>query len=168
MQTTDTAALLQTAPEEHSRRCALAKSALDSERWPAAACGLRHAAARAEEWAERARQLAHWCDTQGHHPQRLQAVADHPLLTANRPEPAPAPLSAPLTVEALEAGLMALAHHLGRDHANQVRRAIAGVLLTSQQGPTCTTPAVSPALHAEARLVGFLHDSASLEPADVT
>ena len=36
MQPTDTAALLQAAPEEHSRRCALALSALDSQRWPAA------------------------------------------------------------------------------------------------------------------------------------
>ena len=64
MQTTDTAALLQAAPEEHSRRCALAKSALDSQRWPAAACGLRHAAALALDWASRARAMADWCDAQ--------------------------------------------------------------------------------------------------------
>lgn len=36
MQTPDTAVLLQPAPEEHSRRRALAHSAIDSQRWPAA------------------------------------------------------------------------------------------------------------------------------------
>ena len=64
MQATDTAALLQAAPEEHSRRCALAKNALDLQRWPAAACGLRHAAALAQDWATHARAMADWCDTQ--------------------------------------------------------------------------------------------------------
>lgn len=58
MAPTDTAVLLQAAPEEHSRRCALALSALDSQRWPAAACGLRHAAAQAQDWSIQARRLA--------------------------------------------------------------------------------------------------------------
>lgn len=64
MQPTDLAALLEAAPEQHSRRCSLAKSAIDSRRWPVAACGLRHAAAVAQAWALQARQLADLCDEQ--------------------------------------------------------------------------------------------------------
>lgn len=79
MQTTDPAVLLQTAPEQHSRRCGLAKNAIDSRRWPVAACGLRHAAAMAQNWAVQARQLADWCDAQqkGNAGHSLEA---HPLL----------------------------------------------------------------------------------------
>ncbi|WP_157019827.1 hypothetical protein [Acidovorax temperans] len=161
MQTTDTAALLQAAPEEHSRRCALAKSAIDSKRWPAAACGLRHAAVQAQEWATQARALADLCDAEA------ESGRAHSAVPATLAEPAQALLSpaGPITLEALEAGLMALAHRLGRDHAVHVRRAINGVLQTmhDESGSRRLVPA---ALLAEVQQVGAMHDSASLEPAD--
>lgn len=162
MQPTDTAVLLQAAPEEHSRRCALAKSALDSQRWPAAACGLRHAAAMAQDWAIHARALADWCDAQS------ESGRAHSVVPATLAEPPPilvAP-AGPITPEALEAGLMALAHSLGRDHAVLVRRSINGVLLAALNEPGGVPP-FPPALRVEVLQVGALHDSASLEPADV-
>ena len=165
MQTTDIAALLQAAPEEHSRRCALAKSAIDSQRWPAAACGLRHAAALAQDWASRARSMADWCDAQAE-PGRAHSVVGATLTDTSR-EPALLAPDGPITLEALEAGLMALAHHLGRDHAVHVRRAINGVVLAALSQPH-DGPPVPPALRTEALQVGALHDSASLEPADVS
>ena len=165
MQTTDTAALLQAAPEEHSRRCALAKSAIDSQRWPAAACGLRHAAAQAQDWAAQARSLADWCDTQG------ESGRAHSVVPATLADPSLFPAlmqpAGPITLEAIEAGLMALAHHLGRDHAVHTRRAINGVLLAALNGASGLS-SVPSALRAEAQKVGALHDSASLEPADVS
>lgn len=162
MLSTDSVVLLQAAPEEHSRRCALAKSALDSQRWPAAACGLRHAAVQAQDWAAQARTLADWCDCQA------ESGRAHSVVHATLTEPAPTLLApaGPITAEALEAGLLALAHHLGRDHAIHVRRAINGVLLAALS-ESDGLPPVPPALHAEAQWVGALHDSASLEPADV-
>ena len=161
--TTDIAALLQAAPEEHSRRCALAKNALDLQRWPAAACGLRHAAALAQDLASRARAMADWCDAQAE-PGRAHSVVGATLTDASR-EPALLAPDGPITLEALEAGLMALAHHLGRDHAVHVRRAINGVVLATLSQPS-EVPPVSPALRVQALQVGALHDSASLEPAD--
>lgn len=129
MQPTNTAALLQAAPEEHSRRCALAKSALDLQRWPAAACGLRHAAKLAEEWASQARWLADWCDTQDKSGITLSAIADAPDVE-NLPDSMTA-VGAP-TAEAIEAGLLSLANALGHGHAVRVRRAMNDVL-TAQQ-----------------------------------
>jgi len=149
MHPTESAALLEAAPEQHSRRCALAKNAIDGKRWPAAACNLRTAATLAQEWADRARSLADWCDAQAESgrahstvPATLEADAQALAL-----EPAGLP-----TVEALEAGLMALAHAMGRDHAVRVRRAMNGVLATA---------AIS--LPAEAALIGAGLDSSSLE-----
>lgn len=71
--------VLQSAPEAHQQRCLLAKNAIDTKRWPVAACGLRHAAAMAQNWAIQARQLADWCDAQekGNAGHSLEA---HPLL----------------------------------------------------------------------------------------
>lgn len=163
MQPPDTAALLQSAPEEHSRRCALAKSALDSQRWPAAACGLRHAAAQAQDWAARARELADWCDAQAE-PGRAHSVVGATLADASR-EPVLLAPDGPITLEALEAGLLTLAHRLGRDHAVHVRRTINGVVLAALSQPS-DLPPVPPALRAQVQQVGALHDSASLEPAD--
>lgn len=162
MQSTETAALLQATPEEHSRRCALAKSAIDTQRWPAAACGLRHAASQAQGWANRARELADWCDSQAE-PGRVHSVVGATLTDPLRDPVLLAP-DGPISLEALEAGLMALAHHLGRDHAVHVRRAINGVLLAALNEPVGLP--IPPALHAQVLQVGALHDSASLEPAD--
>ncbi|SFE19481.1 hypothetical protein [Paracidovorax konjaci] len=130
MPTTELAALLQAAPESHSRRCALALHATESRRWPAAVCELRTASAAAEDWAQRARALADWCDAQTESGRAYSAV----------PVPMPAdcqatallPVGAP-TLESLEAGLMALAHSLGREHALRVRRAMNGVLSAQQR-----------------------------------
>lgn len=164
MAPTDLVVLLQAAPEEHSRRCALAHSALDSQRWPAAACGLRHAAAQAQDWAIQARSLADWCDAQAESGRAHSVVGATPTDTSlSTTLLAPA---GPATLEAIEAGLIALAHHLGRDHAVHVRRAINGVLLAALSEPR-DVPPVPPALRAEALQVGALHDSASLEPADL-
>ncbi|WP_311221364.1 MULTISPECIES: hypothetical protein [unclassified Acidovorax] len=133
MPTTDLAALLQAAPESQSRRCALALNAIESSRWPAAACGLRTAATTAEEWAQHTRALADWCDAQAESG-RVHSTAPIPpdfesqaaaLLRAGQPTP-----------ESLEAGLMALAHGLGREHALRVRRAMNGVVVAQQQSAT--------------------------------
>lgn len=136
MQSTETAALLEAAPEQHSRRCALTKSAIDANRWPAAACNLRTAASLAQEWADRARKLADWCDAQAESGRLHSTVSTTlgPEAQAVALEPAGQP-----TLEALEAGLMALAHGVGRDHAMRARRAMNGVLTAQQQG--CAVPA---------------------------
>lgn len=130
MQPSDTAVLLKAPPEEHSRRCALAKSALDSQRWPAAACGLRHAAALALDWASRARELADWCDAQaksGTVPPNFAIYHDgehssDDMAAAGSP-----------TTEAIEAGLLSLARALGHGHTVRVRSAMNGVLRAQQQ-----------------------------------
>lgn len=129
MQTTDLPALLGAEPGQHTRRCALALSAIESSRWPAAACGLRSAAGLVEEWAQQARQLADWCDAQAESGRAYSAV---PVPMPESCQAALLPVGGP-TLESLEAGLMALAHSLGREHALRARRAMNGVLSTQQQ-----------------------------------
>lgn len=129
MQPTETAALLEAAPEAHSRRCALAKNAIEAKRWPAAACNLRTAATLVQEWADRARALADWCDAQAESGRAHSTVAD--TLAADAQATMLEPAGRP-TLEALEAGLMALAHGMGREHAVRVRRAMCGVLAAQQ------------------------------------
>lgn len=140
MQPTETAALLQAAPDKHSHRCAVIKSALDAKRWPAAACGLRHAAKLAEEWASQARWLADWCDTQGKSGITLSAIADAPDVE-NHPDSMTA-VGAP-TAEAIEAELLSLANALGHGHAVRVRRAMNGVLRAKQQEQPSPAEAVA-------------------------
>lgn len=130
MQTTDLPALLRAEPGQHGRRCALALNAIESSRWPAAACGLRSAASLAEEWAQQARQLADWCDAQAESGRAYSAVPV-PMPEGSQAA-APLPVGGP-TVDSLEAGLMALAHGLGREHALRVRRAMNGVLSAQHQ-----------------------------------
>lgn len=132
MAPTDIAVLLLAAPIEHSRRCALAQSALESQRWPVAACGLRHAAAMALEWSAKARELADWCDAQAESGRTGSTVA--PTLVQAGDPGTLLEQAGPVTLEALEAGLMALAHHIGREHAVHTRRAMANVL-RSQAAP---------------------------------
>lgn len=129
------AALLQAAPEAHSRRCALALTAVESSRWPAAACGLRTAATLAEDWAQQARTLADWCDAQGESGRAHSIV---PVLPSSDDQAAAPLLAGQPTAESIEAGLTALSHALGREHAQRVRRAMSGVLQAQQQ---TTTPA---------------------------
>lgn len=52
------------------------------------------------------------------------------------------PVGAP-TLESLEAGLMALAHGLGREQALRVRRAMNGVLSALQQDATAPAGAAA-------------------------
>lgn len=125
MLTTEFAALLQAAPESHSRRCALALNAAESRRWPAAACGLRHAAVMAREWADQVVLLADHCDTQAESGRIASTVA--PTLVEITEPGTLLEQAGPVTIEALEAGLLALAHHLGREHAVHTRRAMANV-----------------------------------------
>ena len=156
MQPTEPAAFLEAAPEQHARRCALAKNAIESKRWPAAACGLRTAATLANEWADRARDLADWCDAQAESGRAYSIVPAtlEPGVQATILEPQGKP-----TVEAIEAGLMTLAHALGRDHAVRVRRAMNGILATANSVAAIPLP-------AEAALIGAHLDSASLEHGD--
>ena len=132
MQATDLAVLLQAAPEEHGRRCALAQSALESQRWPVAACGLRHAAAMSQEWASKARELADWCDAQAESGRTGSTVAPT-LVEITEPGTLVEHAGEP-TLQSLEAGLLSLAHFLGREHAVHTRRAMANVL-RSQAAP---------------------------------
>ena len=156
MQPTDLASLLEEDPKQHSRRCALAKSALNNQRWPAAACNLRTTATLAQEWANRARDLADWCDAQA------ESGRAYSTVPATLEPGAPATIlesQGQPTVEALEAGLMTLAHALGRDHAVRVRRAMNGILATANSAAAIPLP-------AEAALIGAHLDSASLEHGD--
>lgn len=108
--------------------------------------GLRHTASIAQDLATQARQLADWCDAQA---ENLQPNALAPSSPANL-----LTLNGTATVEALEAGLMALANGLGRDHATRVLQAI--------NGATHFTP-IATSLAAEAALIGSALDHDSLE-----
>lgn len=116
------AAILEVAPKQHARRCTLARSAIDSQRWPAAACNLRVAASVAQEWAGSARALADWCDAQAESG-RVISAASNLEDQAKVLEP-----QKQQTLESIEAGLIALAHGLGREHAARTRRAMNGAL----------------------------------------
>lgn len=131
MQTTDTATLLEVAPQKHSRRCALALGHINAGRWAAAASGLRGAAAVAQGSASQMLRLAAFCDERLLRDCASDAASASP---ATSPEPAvdPAP-----TLESIEAGLMALAHTLGLDQALRVRRAMNGVLSAQSAQPAC-------------------------------
>lgn len=122
MQSTDHITLLEAAPEQHGRRCAFVKSAIDTKRWPAATSGLRLAASLANDWARQANEWADWCEAQG-------ATGQAPA-TEDNGIAAPAGTA---SLEALEAGVMALAHSLGRNHAACARRAMNGVITAQTQ-----------------------------------
>lgn len=155
MHTTEFAVLLETAPEQHSRRCALALNAIHSGRWPAAGCGLRAAAVMVQAWADQARSLADWCDIQAESG-RVHSTVDT-TLKIDTSDQALELVGQP-TTDALEAGLMALAHSLGREHAMRVRRAMNSILLAA--APHAAT------LPAEAHATGAALDQHSLEQAD--
>lgn len=140
MQPTEPAALLEAAPEQHARRCALAKNAIDAQRWPAASCNLRTTASLALEWADSARALADWCDAQAESGRAFSTVPA--TLEPNTQATALEPLRPP-TLESIEAGLLALAHGLSREHAVRVRRAMNGVLVSQQQVQSTTAGAAA-------------------------
>lgn len=146
MITIEITGLPKAAPTQHSQRCTATKLAIDAGRSPAAACGLRHAATHAQDWATQARQLADWCDAQAMSPQAEQLA---PSGSGGLPTPNG---TAPL--EALEAGLMALASGLGPDHSARVLQAISGA---TQPTPIATS------LPAEAVVIGQALDHDSLE-----
>lgn len=156
MQLNETTSLLEVAPEQHTRRCELAMKAIASMRWPAAACGLRTAATMAQEWAARARYLADWCDAQAKGGLVHSEIS--PSLEADVQAVLIEPIGQP-TIEALEAGLMALANTLGRDRAVRVRQAMNRIL--AAQVPSISLP-------LEAILLGAELDGSSLEQGDVT
>lgn len=143
MKSAEITALLQAAPEEHSRRSALVKSAIGAQRWPAAACGLRHAATQAQDWATLARILADQCDAQT--TSGLARSAGPATLTDPHLFSALMAPEGPMTVAALEAGLMALANGLGREQAARVRHAISDAI-----APTVNNLPVEAAVIGEA------------------
>ena len=78
------------------------------------------------------------------------------------------------TLESLEAGLLTLAHSLGREHALRVRRAMNGVLMASTSQALAAPPTdlnsesasgLLPTLPPSAALLGTTLDSNSLEQA---
>ena len=133
MQLADFTAHLQAAPEEHQRRSAFTASAIEGGRWGAAACYSRQAAAAAHEWANVAFQLATFCDAQAE-VARFGAAVPITLVEITEPGTVAEHCGAP-TLESLEAGLLALAHHLGREHAVHTRRAMVNVLLAKPAAP---------------------------------
>lgn len=134
MQLPDIAALLEAVPEQHSHRCAKAKNAIDSQRWFAAAFHLRTAATSAQEWADRANALAEWCDAQAANSAAGSSIG-HPAPEAELPTLAmPRDTATPLTTEAIEAGLMALAHALGHNHATRVHHTMTDVMRSQSKG----------------------------------
>lgn len=150
------AALLGAAPEAHRRQCLLAIDAIESRRWPSAAALLRAEATVASEWADQARALAAWCEAEGESGRVHSTVPT--ALERHAPADLLGPAGAP-TLESLEAGLLALAHGLGREHAARVRRAMNGVLQAAH------APA---ALPPQAAALGAALDSSSLEQADLS
>lgn len=132
MQPSDIAALLEAAPLSHQRRADLARRAIAGGRWPAAACGLRQAADLARDWADKAILLADYCDAQAESGRIGSTVA--PSLVEITEPGTLLEQAGPATLESLEAGLMALAHHLGREHAVHTRRAMANVLRAQSVG----------------------------------
>lgn len=134
MQLTDLTALLEAVPEQHSRRCAKAQNAIDSQRWFAAAFHLRTAATSAQEWADRATTLAEWCDAQAANSAAGSSIG-HLAPDAEPPTLAmPRDTATPPTTEAIEAGLMALAYALGPDHATRVRHTMTDVMRSQSTG----------------------------------
>lgn len=85
----------------------------------------------AREWADKAAALADHCDTQAESGRVASTVA--PTLVIAEPGTL-LEHTGPATLEALEAGLMSLAHHLGREHAVHTRRAMANVLRSQSAG----------------------------------
>ena len=81
-------------------------------------------------------------------PECRQHNAAHELLPVGEP-----------TLQSLEAGLIALAHSFGREHAMRVHRAMNGTLLHAAAATTS-------ALKLEASRFGQSLDSDSLEQAD--
>lgn len=134
MHNTKLAAILEAAPEQHSRRCTQAKNAIDNQRWFAAAFHLRTAATSAQEWADHATTLAEWCDAQAANSAAGSSIG-HPAPGAEPPTLAmPRDTATQPTTEAIEAGLMALAHALGHDHATRVRRTMTDVMRSQSTG----------------------------------
>lgn len=138
--------LLESLPEQQRRRCAQAINAIQREHWPAAACSLRVAAQIGQEWAAQANQLAAWCEEQ-----RTASSADSASHTALARSPATQHIQHPgkPTLESLEAGLTALAHFFGPDHATAVRKAMSRAVAGER-----TTPASRPAAGASQPAVG--------------
>ena len=126
MQHAELAFLLEGSPQDHYRRSAEAHRAILAGRWPAGACGLRHASAMARNWADEIAKLADLCDAEAESGRLHSAVATS-LDQHDFPESV-LESGHPLTLAAVEAGLLALAHSLGREHAVHVRRAMNGVL----------------------------------------
>lgn len=148
MITIEIAALLEAAPEQHSRHCAVTRSVIDAGRWPAAASGLRQAATQAQDWAAQAHQLADWCDAQAANEQTDPLASITPTCSN------PLTQAGPTTIAALEAGLLVLAKGLGRDHTARVLQAISDAI----------APTLTPSnLPAEATFVGHALDHDSLE-----
>lgn len=150
------AALLGAAPEAHRRQCLLVIDAIEGRRWPSAAALLRAEAMVASEWADQARVLATWCEAEGESGRAHSTVPT--ALECQAPADLLGPAESP-TLESLEAGLLALAHGLGREHAARVRRAMNGVLQAAH------APA---ALPPQAAALGAALDSSSLEQADLS
>lgn len=143
MSSAEITAFLEAAPTQHSQRCATNQSPIDAGSWPAAARDLRHAAALAQDLATQAHQLADWCDVQAANGQGGSAAP-----------PAVATPADSLTLEALKAGLMALANGLGIDHSARVLEAISSTFAATH---------ASRRLPAEAAVIGEALDHDSLE-----
>ncbi|WP_353177621.1 hypothetical protein [Delftia acidovorans] len=156
MSTIEIAALLKAAPVRHSQQCMLAADAIQGRRWPSAAALLRAEATVASEWADQARVLATWCQAEGESGRVHSTVPT--ALERHAPADLLGPAGAP-TLESLEAGLLALAHGMGREHAARVRRAMNGVLQAAH------SPASLP---PQAAALGAALDSSSLEQADLS
>lgn len=161
MQVAEIAVLLEAAPVDHQKRCALAHNAIESGRWPQAVCGLRHAAAEARAWADRV------CSLAAHYEAETTALqASAPPAPQDEQEDAfSIAFAVPLTAEALEAGLLVIANSISRECAIRARRAINGVM-TAQGLRTATPVNESPRrapIPTEAALIGAHLDAESIE-----
>lgn len=141
---------LESPPEQQRRRCAQAINSIQREHWPAAACSLRVAAQIGQEWAAQANQLAAWCEEQ-----RTASSADSASPTALARSPTTQHIQHPgkPTLEFLEAGLTALAHFFGPEHATAVRKAMSRGLAGERTAPATRAITSSP-LPAVGQVIG--------------
>lgn len=138
--------LLESLPEQQRRRCAQAINAIQRGHLPAGACSLHVVAPLDQEWAAQATQLAAWCEEQ-----RITGASNSETATALTRRPV-APLAqhpGKPTLESLEAGLTALAHFFGPEHATALRKAMSRAAAGER-----STPASRPMTGASLPAVG--------------
>lgn len=110
--------MLLSAPAILPKRCATVQSAIDDRDWQGAASALRALSANVVDWATKLNELSEICTTEAKTGRLISVV---PRVQATCP-------TAPVSLEAIEAGLLVVANSVSRDCALRARRAMDGVM----------------------------------------